>query len=59
MDRKLWWARLASDSPRYQEWREILGSDDVPLISPASGQAQLGEETDEIHLLDVKQLSPG
>ena len=57
MDRRLWWARLSANSPRYQAWRAILESDDVPLISPASGQAKLGNENDEIHLLDVKQLS--
>lgn len=43
----LWWARLRDDSPRYVIWREILGSDDVPLQSPGSFFADLGDPVAE------------
>lgn len=55
--RKLWWAKLNSHSPRYQDWLRILGSDEVPLKSPGSSQTRLGEESDEVHLLDWENLS--
>lgn len=56
--RRLWWATLFSGSPRYTDWRRILGSDDVPLMSAGSGNATLGNESVEVYLLDLSQLSP-
>jgi len=50
--RELWWARLDSNSPRYADWKRILGTDKVPLLSPGSGQTKLGEETAEVYLLN-------
>jgi hypothetical protein len=54
---RLWWATLDRRSPRYADWEKILGSDDVPLQSPASGQTKLGQESAEVYLLDLAQLS--
>jgi len=57
MARELWTATLDSSSPRYADWRKILGSDKVPLVSPASVQAKLGDETCEVYLLDWQGLN--
>ncbi len=54
--RKLWWASLNSSSPRYADWKAILGTDSVPLLSPGSAEAQLGEETCEVYALDWQNL---
>jgi hypothetical protein len=55
---KLWWAKLCTSSPRYEAWRQILGSDDVPLKSPGSGPTMLGNEKVEVHLLDLVKMTP-
>lgn len=57
--RELWWARLDSKSPRYASWLEILGTDKVPLLTPGSGQTKLGEETEEVYLLNWPGLDEG
>lgn len=54
---KLWWAKLCTSSPRYQDWYGILQSDDVPLKSPGSGPTMLGTEKVEVHLLDLQKLT--
>jgi hypothetical protein len=55
---ELWSASLNERSPRYADWRRILGSDDVPLESPHEGMAQLGGELDTVYALDLKKLTP-
>jgi len=52
MNQKLWRAQLNPKSPRYLEWRKIFESDEIPLVTPSAFDAQLGNETDSIHLLD-------
>lgn len=56
MARELWWASLNTSSPRYEDWRKVLGSDRVPLKSPGSGQTQFGEEVAEVYMLDWPNL---
>ena len=58
MSRKLWSASLVGSSPHYAEWRKILDSDEVPIVSPRVEFAQLGpEESVGIYRLDVVRLS--
>ena len=57
--RELWWATLDSHSPRYADWLRILGTDKVPLLSLGSGQTKLGEETEEVYLLNWPGLDEG
>lgn len=53
----LWWASLDHSSPRYRDWYGILNDDRVPLLSPFSTHAQLGEEKDvEVYGLDWQNL---
>lgn len=58
-----WSATLNPRSPQYDLWRQILGSDVVPLRSAKSFRADLGvpakEEQVELYQLDVWSLSPG
>jgi hypothetical protein len=56
MARELWWASLNQQSPRYADWLKILGDDRVPLLSPWSAQAKLGDETTEVYALDWQNL---
>lgn len=62
MSAPLWWAHLRDDSPRYATWREILGDGDVPLKSPSSFFADLGDpvvEGDvECYVLDWAGMKP-
>jgi hypothetical protein len=52
-------ARLYARSPRYEQWRRILGSDDIPLAGLRSHFANLGDETGvEFYPLDVNRLTP-
>lgn len=55
--RKLWWARLRSSSPRYGVWRDILGTDEVPVKSPQIVRAELGKQPDDVYELDLAQLN--
>lgn len=60
MPARLWWAHLYPQSPRYATWREILGSDNVPLQSPNSFKADLGfpiRETAECYALDLAAIT--
>src|SRR5215467_3557480 len=52
----LWMATLNSESPRYAEWRLILGGDDVPLYSPADFTALFGKESVRVYRLNVDML---
>jgi hypothetical protein len=52
----LWRATLNPHSPRYQEWRGILGDEKVPLVTPMAITAVLGQEKDEVYLLDWQNL---
>ena len=56
--KELWHASLDKTSPRYEQWKHILGQDDhVPLVRPFSTHADLGPEKDvEIYLLDWQNL---
>lgn len=57
---ELYKAILNPQSPRYDDWVRILGQDAVPLKSPRSYVADLGEEADvEVYALDVEALSVG
>jgi hypothetical protein len=58
MSVELWSAILDHDGPNYVTWYEIFGSGRVPLKSPRSAQATLGEETNvEVYLLNVAALT--
>jgi hypothetical protein len=58
MSRKLWSATLCSSSPRYQDWKRILGSDEAPIINPKPFATNLGPEMlVEVYSLDVARLS--
>jgi hypothetical protein len=52
----LWSATLVPSSPRYADWKAILGSDSVPLLAPQCSKAQLGDEETEVFLLDWQNL---
>ncbi len=58
MPRELWWATLNERSERYSIWRHVLGSDKVPLASPASARASLAGVETEVYPLDLKALKP-
>lgn len=55
--RKLWWASLCKSSPRYEAWRGILASDEVPLKTLQSGVTELGGERVEVYEVDVQSLT--
>lgn len=57
MTRKLWTATLNTSSPRYADWRKILGSDEVPITNAKPFAAQLGPDMTEIYKLDFDRLS--
>ena len=52
-----WTTTLDPGSPRYAEWREILGGDDVPLVMPISDTVMLGGEKAEVYLLNYCGMS--
>jgi hypothetical protein len=56
MSRKLWTATLLTSSPRYHDWRAILGSDEVPITNPKPFAMQLGPEMTEAYSLDMERL---
>jgi hypothetical protein len=54
----LWSAILNPAGPNYQTWREVLGSEKVPLKSSAPVTAELGTEPNvEVYLLDIAALT--
>lgn len=57
MTRKLWTATLVPSSPRYQDWRAILGSDEVPIANPKPFATQLGPDLVEVHTLDMSRIT--
>jgi hypothetical protein len=57
MTRKLWSATLLSTSPRYQDWKQILGSDEVPITNPKPFATQLGPDLADVYTLDMDRLS--
>lgn len=57
---RLWWAHLNPRSARYATWREILGSDDVPLKKPSAVRCDLGHpvaETVDCYELDLAVMT--
>jgi len=55
---KAWTCYLMQSSPRYQAWRAILGTDEVPIINPIPFAATLGDEEGiEVHKLDIDKLN--
>lgn len=55
---KAWTCYLMKASPRYEAWRAILGSDEVPIKNPIEQEAQLGDsERALVHPIDIKALS--
>jgi hypothetical protein len=51
-------AIIASDSPRAARWREVFGSEVIPLVSPVAVRGQvLGMESARFYKLDVRRLS--
>ena len=58
MSNELWSAILNPHGPNYQTWRDVLGSDRVPLKSCAPVPAELGTEPHvEVYLLDLAALT--
>src|SRR5260370_4554307 len=55
--RGLWQAILNPSSPRHDDWRRILGTDEVPLESAKTHHVTLGEEHAEAYKLDVPNLT--
>lgn len=54
---ELWSATLDPNSPRYEDWKEILGSEIVPLKSPSAFRTKLGDDPDEVYALDLKAFT--
>lgn len=54
-----WDCHLLTSSPRYEKWREILGSDEAPIKSPALRMADFGDEEKdvEVYELELSKLS--
>jgi hypothetical protein len=59
MSNSLWTARLNPESPRFETWWLILGSDVVPLLSPRTYRANFGEAEVNvtIYKLDVANFT--
>src|SRR5260370_35926285 len=55
--RGLWQAILHPSSPRHDDWRRILGTDEVPLESAKTHHVTLGEEHAEAYKLHVPNLT--
>lgn len=54
----LWSATLDPHSPRYEQWKEILGSEIVPLKHPGAFNCKLGDDKEEVYALDLKAFTP-
>jgi hypothetical protein len=55
---KAWNAILNPSGPNYVTWREILGSEQVPLTSSKAVKANLGQEKNvEAYLVDLSALT--
>jgi hypothetical protein len=58
MSAELYSAILNPAGPNYGEWREILGTEKVPLKSAASVNAELGPERNvEVYFLNLPALT--
>ena len=56
--RRLWWATLRKDSPRYASWHALFPDDEIPLITPRSIRMEfVGEGELHGHLLDFARMS--
>ncbi len=53
-----WTSILDRRSPRYDNWRAILQSDEVPLLLPYLATALLGDEKDNVYPLNLALLTP-
>ena len=53
---RLYTATLVKSSPRYQDWRSILQSDEVPILNPKSTEVRLGTETTQVYRVDLDRL---
>jgi hypothetical protein len=51
---------LSKSSPRYRDWRAILGSDEAPIENPIPISATFGKSREqiEVHRLDLKRFTP-
>lgn len=52
-----WKCHLLQSSPRYENWRKILGSDEAPIRNPVPIKAIFGAEITEIFRLDIAKLT--
>jgi|SRR5215470_14755252 len=52
-----WTCHLMKSSPRYENWREILQSDEAPIRNPVPIKAIFGAEIAEIFRLDIAKLT--
>src|SRR5262245_41409864 len=52
-----WKCHLMKSSPRYEKWREILQSDEAPIISPTPVKTILGPEMADVFRLNIAKLT--
>jgi len=52
-----WTCHLMQSSPRYEKWREILQSDEAPIISPTTIKSLLGAEMADVFRLNIAKLT--
>src|SRR5262245_40841039 len=52
-----WTCHLMKSSPRYENWRKILESDEAPIISPTPIKTLLGAEMADVFRLNIAKLS--
>src|SRR5215831_1757621 len=52
-----WKCHLMESSPRYENWRKILGSDEAPILSPNPIKGIFGAEVVDIFRLNVAKLN--
>ena len=52
-----WTCHLLRSSPRYENWRKILESDEAPIISPTPVKGALGAEMADVFRLNIAKLS--
>jgi len=52
-----WTCHLMNSSPRYEKWREILGSDEAPIISLTPIKSLLGAEMADVFRLNIAKLT--
>lgn len=54
----LWTATLNPRGPNYDEWIKILGTSNVPLVSPRWSLADLSEEKNvQVYLVNLRALT--